>query len=191
MPSHNSIYVICCQCSKSVLKYWAHTKGRKNLFCSVECCNAFRTRSIMQHVEAKTVRMGSCLIWIGNRDKDGYGRLETMGRLPRRVHRAVWEHHFGKIPDDLVIRHTCDNPPCCEITHLIPGTTDQNNKDCISRDRNSYGENHYKTILTNNDVLNIRSRLTQGESTRSLSMAFNVSISTIKSIRSRHTWKNI
>lgn len=56
-----------------------------------------------------------------------------------RVHRVVWENAYGSIPDGLVIRHLCDNPPCAELTHLELGTQAQNLADMNERGRHAKG----------------------------------------------------
>lgn len=64
-----------------------------------------------------------CWEWLGTRDPKGYGRfLPGIGS----AHRVAYELHHGirlpyvaKItPTTPVVRHTCDNPPCCNPFHL-------------------------------------------------------------------------
>ncbi len=73
----------------------------------------------------------SCWEWNGSRNEDGYGIVKRDGKL-RKAHRLAYELAWGPIPDGLLIRHRCDNPPCCRPTHLIPGTKLDNARD---RDR--------------------------------------------------------
>lgn len=53
----------------------------------------------------------------------------------RQVHKVVWEVHFGPVPKGLVVRHSCDNPPCCNPDHLLIGTQQDNVNDMIERGR--------------------------------------------------------
>ncbi len=56
----------------------------------------------------------------------------------RSLHRTVWEAHNAEpIPDNAVIRHTCDNPRCCNPNHLIVGSQQENVDDMYERGRNS------------------------------------------------------
>ncbi len=89
----------------------------------------------------KSAGPDACWPWTGSRLK-GYGAFRRYGN--RRVAtRIAWEYVTGAPPpDDLVIMHSCDNPPCCNPAHLKPGTDAENVADCIAKGRNSRGEKH-------------------------------------------------
>lgn len=72
--------------------------------------------------------------------EDGYGRIQYRRRKVR-VHRLAWELHHGPIAPGAVIRHTCDNPPCCNVAHLRSGTQQENMRDRDRRGRQRYGPN--------------------------------------------------
>ena len=48
-----------------------------------------------------------CWEWPGWRNEKGYGRCDHAF-----VHRAAYALTHGEAPAGLVVRHTCDNPPC-------------------------------------------------------------------------------
>jgi hypothetical protein len=64
------------------------------------------------------------------RTRSGYGSVQGVP-----AHRIVWAHHNGPIPDGLVIRHACDNPPCVNPGHLLVGTVRDNIHDMLGRGR--------------------------------------------------------
>lgn len=51
------------------------------------------------------------------------------------AHRFLYEALNGRISPSLVVRHTCDNPPCVRPDHLIVGTCADNTRDKIERGR--------------------------------------------------------
>lgn len=82
-----------------------------------------------------------CWPWKAGRDKDGYGKFTVGlgGKRQRhtRAHRFGYELLVGSVPADLVVRHTCDNPPCCNPAHWRLGTPRDNNDDKVSRGRHA------------------------------------------------------
>ena len=78
----------------------------------------------------------SCWLYIGQRwHRDGYGypKRNQKGIL---AHRWSYEHHYGvQLTSETVVRHTCDNPACCNPLHLILGSQADNVKDMHKRSR--------------------------------------------------------
>lgn len=66
-----------------------------------------------------------CWLWLGEVDKDGYGKHRIFGRR-WMVHRLVYEQVVGEIPDGLVLDHLCNVRNCCRPEHLEPVTTREN-----------------------------------------------------------------
>lgn len=67
----------------------------------------------------------------------GYGRLRRPhgNSTVYLVHRWVFLQEHGYLPP--VVMHSCDNPRCIEITHLIPGDWGLNNKDRAAKGRSA------------------------------------------------------
>lgn len=65
----------------------------------------------------------------------GYGRFSFMGRRTHYAHRLAYEFTYGKIPGDKHILHSCDNPKCCNPSHLRIGTPKENVEDRGARGR--------------------------------------------------------
>jgi hypothetical protein len=85
-----------------------------------------------------TVTPSGCWEWNGARNEHGYGLFRALrqGVEGARAHRIVYEHLTGvTIPDGKVLRHKCDNPPCVNPAHLIPGTQQDNIDDMVARRR--------------------------------------------------------
>ena len=88
------------------------------------------------HLWSRIVRQpNGCNEWTGPTIRGGYGRTYIKG-VSTLVHRLVWELASGvPIPAGKVIMHTCDNPPCCEVTHLQLGTQADNVADMMVKGR--------------------------------------------------------
>lgn len=80
-----------------------------------------------------------CMLWAGNYDGDGYGRVSFCGRT-LRAHRVAWEFKHGYIPDDLWVLHTCDEPLCINVDHLFLGDHQDNMNDMKSKRRARHGD---------------------------------------------------
>lgn len=68
---------------------------------------------------------GECVIYGGHKDRDGYG-VFFFRRKSRRAHRVVYWNHFGNIPKEMVVNHTCRNRACINIQHLRLATPVEN-----------------------------------------------------------------
>lgn len=78
-----------------------------------------RTLSISELVELGQRTASGCLVWPGWHDPDGYACYgRAGGRLPRRLHKRVWEAHHGPVPPGHELDHLCRNRGCYERTHL-------------------------------------------------------------------------
>lgn len=125
-----------------------------------------------------------CWDWQGRKNDSGYGRYKS-----KMAHRVAYESVNGPIPDGMIIRHTCDNPSCCNPRHLIAGTHQQNSDDCVERGRQAKGTRNGRARLTDAQVREIRS--TQSETLASLADRFGVSRATISYVRSGRSYKYV
>jgi len=84
-----------------------------------------------------TVMPSGCWEWKGKRNEHGYGIFFAvrLGLDGVRAHRVVYEHLVEPIPEGMVLRHRCDNPPCVNPEHLVPGTHAENMADMVERGR--------------------------------------------------------
>lgn len=90
--------------------------------------------------------------------------------------------------DGLVVRHTCDNPPCVEPSHLILGTQADNVADAVERGRTCRGERRANAKLTEDDVRAIR---TDKRSQRAIAAEYGVSQPTVGKVIRGEIWSHI
>ena len=80
-----------------------------------------------------------CLEWIKSTSTSGYGTIGVSGKTTY-THRLAWEVANGRlVPDGMRVLHHCDNPPCCEPTHLFLGTAADNTADMLAKGRQRNG----------------------------------------------------
>jgi hypothetical protein len=73
------------------------------------------------------------------KDSKGYGYLKFLGKQTR-AHRVAWKLHNGvEVPKGKSILHHCDNPSCCNPSHLYCGTNSDNMNDMYKRKRQGVG----------------------------------------------------
>jgi hypothetical protein len=116
------------------------------------------------HLLSRTVVVGECRIWQGACNTDGYGSIRVplclvneFGKRAALVHRMVFYLSTGVIPEEL--RHSCDRPPCIEITHLANGTRQDNVDDKVAKGRHAHSATSGASKLTLSQVFEIRALL--------------------------------
>lgn len=80
-----------------------------------------------------------CWKWIGALTHDGYGRFGN-NRKTVVAHRVAFRMEVGEIPEEMLVCHTCDNPPCCNPRHFVLGTQWDNTLDKMAKGRYATGE---------------------------------------------------
>jgi len=142
--------------------------------------------------------IGPCIESTHFRDKKvGYARKLIPGtKKVTHHHRWVYEQHHGPIPEGMVVRHKCDNPPCINIEHLEIGTHQDNMNDMVIRGRARWGENkkrgeeNGKAKLTEKEVREIRNL--KGKISQSkIAKQFSIHLNTVKQIHQNKTWTHI
>lgn len=138
-----------------------------------------------------------CWIWTGPVNKDGYGH--TGGALQKylgtfrsnRVSAALAGMDIND-KDKPFVCHTCDNPACVNPMHMFMGSAGDNSNDRNKKNRTAKGERQGSSILTQNQVEEIRSKYIPKVYTKPmLAKEYNVSIHCIKDVVYNQSWKHV
>ncbi|KFB68876.1 HNH endonuclease [Candidatus Accumulibacter vicinus] len=145
-----------------------------------------------------------CWLWQGAR---AGGRFRTKGSpvygtfKTKNPRAQVFSHRFslalslGVLPHDLpqgkVVRHSCDNPLCCNPAHLSLGTQKENMSDMVAQGKQRKGKDVPGAKLNPEKVQEIRERVAAGESRASVSQEFNVCVTNVTNIVNRKIWRHV
>lgn len=134
---------------------------------------------------------GACLVFIGKRNRDGYGQY-SFDMKKHLAHRWAYVKETGKNIDGLVLMHSCDNPACCSIEHLVIGTHRDNQLDKVKKGRHAFGEKLGSSKLTEADVLEIRrSYIPRTITYKMLAKKYGVCKDTIQKCVTCKYWKHV
>ena len=121
-----------------------------------------------------------CWLWTGNSDKDGYGSIRTP-ETQLRAHRVSFQIHNPDVCiDGLLVRHKCNNPPCVNPAHLLPGTHLDNMADRMEAGHFYVNEDHPNVKFSNETVAAVRESV--GPSAE-VGEKFGMSASQVRNIR--------
>lgn len=138
-----------------------------------------------------------CREWEGGRDKDGYGDFtHTQDSSQRKIkaHRFAYKEFVGPIPPGKMVLHSCDNPPCCEPSHLRVGTGSDNVQDALRRNRWNppRGTRNPKAVLDEDLVRTIRLlHRDLGLGARRQSRILGINEGTIRAVLDGSNWKHV
>ena len=139
------------------------------------------------HTMYEQVTETGCWLWNKGTFKDGYGAIWSRKQM-QRAHRLSYEIHKGEIPKGLDIMHSCDVRCCVNPVHLSAGTRLDNMRDCANKNRTRQGIKHPRAKLTEEAVLDIR---TKRLSNTEFAKLYNVSTRNIRGIQHYKTWKHL
>lgn len=137
-----------------------------------------------------------CIEVTGYRDPLGYGRI-SVNRVMVTSHRVIYCRHNGCTLESikgLVVRHTCDNPPCINPEHLLIGTHQDNMADMNQRGRHAFGAGSKRSNLTDQDVLDIRAVYVHRSNEfgfTALAKKYGVTKQTIYMIVNKKHWRHL
>ena len=161
-------------------------------FCSRPCKDAAWRIPHEEQLRCNVDRSGgidTCWPWTAGVDSHGYG---VFGTPQTKSHRAAWEiANSRKIPNGLLVRHLCHNPPCCNPIHLAVGTHRDNKHDSVRAGRHAAGERQSRAKLNDGAVREARELRTTGITWSALARHFGVSPGTIRAAVVRKRWSHV
>jgi hypothetical protein len=189
---------------------FAHEHWKPQRFCSISCANRARRRpSVAERFWGKVDRSAgpdSCWPWLGARNAQGYGRV-SVNRRNRQAHRVAFELAGGTLDRGQVACHRCDNPPCCNPTHVFAGTHGDNSADMVAKGRSTAGdrnpsrlyperqvrgEQQHSAKLSDESVLALRQRWAMGGLTkRGLAREIGLSETALRRLLGGRTWAHV
>ena len=189
---HTMISRECRYCGKpfEVPAAAAKFDPRRGRYCSVRCGRYGNRRPMAERFASyvsTTPDANGCLLWTGRTNNAGYGQILEGGRGTKTLlaHRVAWELVNGPIPDKKILLHTCDNPRCVAVAHLVPGSYSDNSMDMMLKNRGNYR-------LTPDAVRAIRQAYESREATiGDLSKRYGVWETTIADAIFRRTWSHV
>ena len=161
-------------------------------YCPTYAHAAWRSNEERLRMRGWTVADNGCWEICGTRHRQGYGVIKVGGH-DKYAHRLAYETWVGPIPDGLVVRHKCDNPPCINPEHLELGTVQDNVNDREERGRRTpaRGSQQGSSKLKESDIPVIRARLKRGDTHKSIANDFGVSRTVIYCIKNNKTWRHV
>lgn len=152
---------------------FARSRLMRNTTKSPELINQFADR-FWSHVDQSN-GPDACWEWTRYRLPQGHGRVHCNGRTDY-AHRIAWILSNGRseVPAGMVVRHRCDNAPCCNPAHLELGTQLENMCDRATR-----GRSWYQKVDNSERDQGIISRYANGENVYLIASSLNCHLSAI------------
>lgn len=130
--------------------------------------------------------LGDCWEWRGGIRHHEYGNFTDGSRKGWLAHRYSYVMFYGTFPEELLVCHHCDNPPCVRPDHLFLGTSADNVYDIVQKGRHHIWKRGGYAALTHEDIEYIQA---SGETQTSLAERFEVNRTTIRKIqRGEYQW---
>lgn len=184
----------CSYCQKIFNRFPSRVRSNFN-YCSPECSK--QDQSVRQPKQPPEKRFweqvqktDTCWLWNGSLGPD-YGHIQVNGKQVG-AHCFSWELHYGAIPEGFWVLHKCDVRTCVRPDHLFLGTAHDNTADMMTKKRHRFGEAHYLSKLTEENVREIRSAYdSEGISMAKLGQRFGVCAEVVHGIVHRVRWKHV
>lgn len=172
---------------------------RQLRFCSLKCSGFYRSKEVAETMRQDALArleerscpeaITGCVLWLGNTDRWGYGRIWFNGQT-RRAHKIAFELAHGPIPAGLFVCHRCDTPACINVEHLSLGTPADNMRDRDTRGRCALGERHGCALITAAQAAEIKRRLSCERAAR-IARDMGLAPHIIYNISHGKTWRHV
>ena len=131
------------------------------------------TTDIFKHIDMKGGNTNECWEWKGKLNpKDGRPYF-TINGLRRPSYAIVLEATTGEDQEDRITRHNCDNPICCNPSHLVWGDHQDNMNDMKERERHGLPKIVVKAI---------KKLIEKGKTQSEIAKLYGISRETVSSI---------
>lgn len=147
-------------------------------------------RPLKERFEKYVNKTLPCWIWEGSKDSHGYGHIKDNKKL-KISSRVSWELYRGKIPKNMFVCHTCDNPSCVNPEHLWIGSHTDNMRDSFSKNRMTRhrGEDNCRSKITMKIANKIRKLYSDKNITqRQIANMFKISNQLVSLIIRNESW---
>lgn len=125
-----------------------------------------------------------CIIWQGALNSGGYPVTWHKGR-------AMYAHRLlAGAKSTEVVLHTCDNPACVNVGHLVIGTHADNSRDMVLKGRQATGEATGNSKYKEWQIHRVR-ELKGKLSSRVTASLFGMSKTNVLDIWNNKIWKKI
>lgn len=132
-----------------------------------------------------------CWLWGGSLTSEGYGRIK-IGKKQYGATRVCYLIYVSSfLPDDLVVRHKCDNPRCVNPEHLLIGTHADNMKDKSERGRQAKGSKNAKSKLNEEQVREIRDLPKYGWNGPMIAEMYGISRQSVYAVLNGKNWSHL
>jgi hypothetical protein len=188
----NSISCTCLVCGTVFPKKASAVARGGGKYCS-RACQSQAKRHTVEDIWALIDQSGgpdACWPFTGYCKPKGYGAISFDGKV-WETHRLVYVLMHGEPAPGLIVRHTCDNPPCCNPAHLINGTLADNMYDRRDRGRYATGEAHHNARLNEAKVLEIHRLRAEGLKQTDIAAAIGVSPALVNFVLTGRAWSHV
>ena len=130
-----------------------------------------------------------CWPWTGY-SEDGYGRFYYVDSMVGAHELALVFTTGESRHPGMDTCHSCDNPICCNPSHLRFASRQSNVDDMIQRGRQARGQSNGQARLTEAQVVEIRERHALGATGRQLALDYQIGEGAVQAILTGRNWKH-